>query len=153
MLAQVMIAQGSISKSLPSRSCWIDGGTCWGGRRKNLNQRELGSPLLSLHPGKHHEPQSLKRLPTFAFQPPHLGSGQNQPRRSQLRTSSPVLWASQIATEHLLFASGKDHRAHSQMRKQAQKQNKVTYVTEYFGDTGEGFGAQPSLGWISRKAA
>lgn len=39
------------------------------------------------------------------------------------------------------------------MRKQAQKQNKVTYVTEYFGDTGERFGALPSLGWISRKAA
>lgn len=39
------------------------------------------------------------------------------------------------------------------MRRKAQKQNKVRYVTECFGNTGEGLGAQQSWGWISRKAA
>lgn len=90
------------------------------------------APCCSFIQGSIVETQSVNASPTSAFQPPQLGIGQDQPRRSQLRKPRPVPWTSQAAMESLLLTSERDQGAHSQTRKSGteQEQNKGRYVID-----------------------
>lgn len=90
------------------------------------------APCCPFIQGSNVETQSVNASPTSPFQPPQLGSAQDQPRRSQLRKPRPVPWTSQAAMESLLLASERDQGAHSPTRKSGteQEQNKGKYVID-----------------------